>query len=1674
MNTAAAIAVEIVADLSTLDASLRRAEGNTTRAAGKIANDLGKVERATDRVNTTSIKTSTATERLAASYGRMSGGLNSAASASARLAAANDNVARSAHEASTAARLLSGAIGLINAGAMIALGTAIAKVGMEMAALERGFAASAGSAQQGARELTFVRAEADRLGLSLGETAKQYMQMVAASQGTAMQGQGTRDIFVAISTAMTALGKSAADAGGALNAVQQMMSKGSVQSEELKGQLGERLPGAFNLAAQAMGKTTAEFQKMLEGGEVLAEDLLPKLAAKLIETYGAAAQAGSLGLTANLNRLATAWNEYSNSVAAGGLDAALNRAAQAMTRFLQNADGAASGRALGGAIDEIVVALDRVPRGFENLKIGGQIIADLAREFNAWAVGTSSVSDAASNLAEVNQTAAAATGESWRTGINTVIDAFVTGYEMAVAAWNGLPAAFADVSTRAGNALIGGIEGAVNYLLGLLQKFVNAWNAIGSALPSGLDFPKLADVGKVSFDRLENSSKGAAENIQKDFKGLADNFGKTDYLGKAGDAIGAGVDNLRSRFRVLRADQDATNHLLREAGKIAGENKVADAYKNAAKAGAASKKAAEESGGAAKDATSAYDNLIQRTKDRIEELELEAKYASKTATEVIKLKLAHDLERAAKKDGAAVTDAMRQEWDRLGDSLAAATQKMEAAKLAQQQLKDGLRETAEGLSSLFKDLASGKGFDAAIKSFGARSLDSVIDGLLTGKGQIGVALGLAPTEKGGIGGLLNLDWTKMTKAVEKGSSAGTFSGFANIFGFGDAQQGPTQSGATLDQANRGSALSGLAGIGGAALGAYGAGASGGALVGGLTGAISGAAAGAVFGPVGMAIGAILGAGSGILGASSAAKKAKEERKRQAEAAYEEAKPQFLTLGSQLRGDPQNTLALQIEDARAATRKLTDTAFFANKLDEAHKLYQDFVTYEERIKVDFARAYEGMASNLAAGVGPDSPFAQARDAVKTLGTALKGFIDDTKTVFGEGAPQIQRSTEAARAYAIAVLDGAKSMSTVETRVQEVRGVAAGLQQVLVDLGMAADQAAEAISSGATAALDRLRASFRADLVAEVNEIEGVGYIDEIQKLFQDVAGRRNDASLLGTTNTDGPLIDRYLRGKAQEIVDSAQLTGVAFDTLVAVLPEVSGLVHEFNGALKGAAREADIAARKLAFADRLFNATNDNSTLEGQLAAYNRQAIRERQAEIKAGGEALVELEQAQAAERYNIIRDWNQKTLDEQKRAAEEARSFWQRFAKQIKEYTDGLRAGADSPLSPQARLAAAQSQYNAQLALAQGGDRDAMSGITSYSSDLLDAAKAYYASSTGYQNIFASVIAQLEALPDMVSDTQLIIDAIDSGAQATVDMLAIMKSSLEMAVNSGSAQQIAGALSTYFNKIDTNTSQNIDFAEMQAALGGMASQSALYNMFTRLDTDNSGSLSKLELIKTATDGTTVAVDGQDAWLAAIQTFTQSTNANAASIANAAEVQKASLAAIQSNGYNAWQIAERQHASFGAMLSLLELIRANLASANNRVSIQGNSGAVQGYATGGYVSGPGSATSDSISARLSDGEFVMRAAAVDRFGVGMLDQMNDNFRMPAVAVPMQGGGNGAMVAELRALREEVKALRKENSAGQNFVAKAAATGAQHVREGVDVVASNTAAGARAERRKAAA
>lgn len=194
----------------------------------------------------------------------------------------------------------------------------------------------------GARDLGFLRDTADRLGLSFNDSARAYAGLAAAARGTSLAGNGARQVFESVSKASAVMGLSVDDTRGVLLALQQMISKGTVQAEELRGQLGERLPGAFQIAARAMGVTTQELGEMLARGEVLATDFLPRFAKALEEDVGGAAESASQRLDASTARMTNALQRLAQTIGDSGISRAMAALADA---------GAVNLRALGDSME---------------------------------------------------------------------------------------------------------------------------------------------------------------------------------------------------------------------------------------------------------------------------------------------------------------------------------------------------------------------------------------------------------------------------------------------------------------------------------------------------------------------------------------------------------------------------------------------------------------------------------------------------------------------------------------------------------------------------------------------------------------------------------------------------------------------------------------------------------------------------------------------------------------------------------------------------------------------------------------------------------------------------------------------------------------------------------------------------------------------------------------------------------------------------------------------------------------------------------------------------------------------------------------------------------------------------------------------------------------------------
>lgn len=178
---------------------------------------------------------------------------------------------------------------------------------LKMDALQGAFDVIFGSSAEGTRQLDRLRAKANELGLEFTSLASAYKLFAGATTQSGMSISETNRIFDSVAKTSAVLKLSAEDTEGSLRALAQMMGKGTVQAEELRGQLGERVPGAFKLAANAMGVTEQQLGKMLEQGQVMASDLLPKLADELDKAFGNKVKGDVSGLNAE-------WNKFKNNI----------------------------------------------------------------------------------------------------------------------------------------------------------------------------------------------------------------------------------------------------------------------------------------------------------------------------------------------------------------------------------------------------------------------------------------------------------------------------------------------------------------------------------------------------------------------------------------------------------------------------------------------------------------------------------------------------------------------------------------------------------------------------------------------------------------------------------------------------------------------------------------------------------------------------------------------------------------------------------------------------------------------------------------------------------------------------------------------------------------------------------------------------------------------------------------------------------------------------------------------------------------------------------------------------------------------------------------------------------------------------------------------------------------
>lgn len=187
-----------------------------------------------------------------------------------------------------------------------------------------------------------VSATAEKLGLDLQTSALGFASMSAAANANGVSMKDQLALFDGLARSSSVLHLSADQTGRAITALSQIFGKGRIQAEELRGQLGDAIPGVvprFQAAVMAMTQGTdlagKSFDQLLQSGDVTVQRFLPALVQALNDTGRGAEQAAG-GLNASINRLSSQWFKLKADLSGGLFSDAAIASIDLVSHNLQN------------------------------------------------------------------------------------------------------------------------------------------------------------------------------------------------------------------------------------------------------------------------------------------------------------------------------------------------------------------------------------------------------------------------------------------------------------------------------------------------------------------------------------------------------------------------------------------------------------------------------------------------------------------------------------------------------------------------------------------------------------------------------------------------------------------------------------------------------------------------------------------------------------------------------------------------------------------------------------------------------------------------------------------------------------------------------------------------------------------------------------------------------------------------------------------------------------------------------------------------------------------------------------------------------------------------------------------------------------------------------------------
>lgn len=162
-------------------------------------------------------------------------------------------------------------------------------------------------------DMQFTLAVANQFGVSFQEVAQHFARIELAARGSAIQGNGVRDMFKDLIAYSANFGLTTEKTSALLGVFEHILSKGNIQVRELRTQLSSQIPNAPVLLAKALaGGDEASLDRMAKRGELMSDKTLPKLAKTMLGDTDPTKQVDNL--FASQGRLNTAITLFMNAL----------------------------------------------------------------------------------------------------------------------------------------------------------------------------------------------------------------------------------------------------------------------------------------------------------------------------------------------------------------------------------------------------------------------------------------------------------------------------------------------------------------------------------------------------------------------------------------------------------------------------------------------------------------------------------------------------------------------------------------------------------------------------------------------------------------------------------------------------------------------------------------------------------------------------------------------------------------------------------------------------------------------------------------------------------------------------------------------------------------------------------------------------------------------------------------------------------------------------------------------------------------------------------------------------------------------------------------------------------------------------------------------------------------